>query len=66
MKKHRNTYYVFDSSGRDTGIRYYASNKDEASKLFKDDQENYKKYGSYGKLSRSYNGGVYGSTGKTY
>ena len=35
-------------------------------KQFKADTANYKKYGYYGKLSRWYNGGVYGSTGIIY
>lgn len=60
-----NTYAIYDSMGRDTGIRYYASNKQEALKMFKADKANYSKH-YYGKLSRCYNGGVYGSSGKTY
>lgn len=38
MKKNQNnTYRVLDCSGRDTGIRYYASNKKEAMSKFKED-----------------------------
>lgn len=47
-------------------VRYYASNKAEAMKLFKADTVNYRKYGYFGKLSRIYNGGVYGSSGRIY
>lgn len=61
-----NTYRVLDCMGRDTGIQYYASNRAEAMKLFKADTPNYRKYGYFGKLSRFYNGGVYGSTGIDY
>lgn len=61
-----NTYYITDNMGRDTGIRYYASNKKEAMAQFKADTDNYKKYGYFGGLHRWYNGGVYGSSGKTY
>lgn len=66
LKKQTNTYVVYDCMMRDTGIRYYASNKTEAMAQFKADTVNYKKYGYYGKLSRWYDGGVYGSTGKIY
>ena len=65
-KKQDNTYGIYDCMGNDTGIRYYASNKKEAMGKFKTDTENYKKYGYYGKLSRCYNGGVYGSSGRIY
>lgn len=58
MKKNQNnTYRVLDCSGRDTGIRYYASNKKEAMSKFKEDTPNYRKYGYFGKLSRWYEGG---------
>lgn len=65
-KKQVNTYVVYDCNGMNTGVCYQASNKKEALRIFKADTENYKKYGYYGKLSRMYNGGVYGSTGKIY
>lgn len=67
MKKNQcNTYRILDCSGRDTGIRYYASNKKEAMIKFKEDTPNYRKYGYFGKLSRWYEGGVYGSSGINY
>ena len=65
-KTQMNTYRILDCNGNDTGIRYYASNKKEATEKFKADIPNYRKYGYYGKLSRCYNGGVYGSTGINY
>lgn len=65
-RKQSNSYAVYDCMMRDTGIRYYASNKQEAMKLFKADTENYKRYGYFGKLARWYDGGVYGSTGRIY
>lgn len=61
-----NIYFVTDCMGKDTGIRYYASNKKEAMIQFRADTENFKKYGFFGGLHRWYNGGVYGSSGKTY
>ena len=64
--KQNNTYYVYDVSGRETGITYQASNKKEALQKFKADTENYKKFGYFGKLARWYDGGVLGSTGKIY
>lgn len=67
MKKNQNnTYRVLDCNGKDTGIRYYASNKKEAMNKFKEDTPNYRKYGYFGKLSRWYEGGIYGSTGINY
>mgnify|MGYP006909835942 FL=1 len=67
MKKNQNnTYRVLDCNGKDTGIRYYASNKKEAMNKFKEDTPNYRKYGYFGKLSRWYEGGFYGSTGINY
>lgn len=65
-KTQMNTYRILDCNGNDTGIRYYASNKKEAMIEFKKDTDNYRKYGYFGKLSRCYNGGVYGSTGINY
>jgi len=65
-KKQVNTYAIYDCMGRLTDVRYYASNKAEAMKLFKADTVNYRKYGYFGKLSRIYNGGVYGSSGRIY
>lgn len=64
--KQKHTYQIYDCMGRDTGIYYTASNKQEAMKIFKSDTENYRKYSYFGKLSRVYNGGVYGSTNKIY
>lgn len=64
--KQNNSYTIYDCSGRSTGIHYYAANKAEAMKQFKADTVNYRKYGYFGKLSRDYNGGVYGSTGIIY
>ncbi len=55
-KKQFNTYAIYDCMGRLTDVRYYASNKAEAMKLFKADTVNYRKYGYFGKLSRIYNG----------
>lgn len=54
-----NTYNVVDSRGRNTNIYYFASNIKDATKMFKKDAINYKKY-YYGKLKRGYNGGVRG------
>ena len=65
-KKRVNTYAIYDCMGRLTDVRCYASNKAEAMKLFKADTVNYRKYGYFGKLSRIYNGGVYGSSGRIY
>lgn len=40
MKKNQNnTYRVLDCNGKDTGIRYYASNKKEAMNKFKEDTQ---------------------------
>lgn len=64
--KQHNRYSIYDCLGKYTGISYYASNKGEAMKQFKANTENYKKYGYFGKLSRDYNGGVYGSSGRIY
>lgn len=58
MNKQNNTYVIYDCNGKDTGIRYQASNKT--------DTANYRKYGFYGKLARQYDGGVYGSSGRIY
>lgn len=44
-------------------IKYLNNHKDE---IFKADAVNYRKYGYFGKLSRIYNGGVYGSSGRIY
>jgi hypothetical protein len=45
--------------GRPTTIGYFASNINDAFKMFKADVANFRKY-YYGKLKRSYNGGVRG------
>ncbi len=54
-----NYYNVVDSIGRNTNIYYCASNIKDAFKMFKSDTDNFQKY-YYGKLKRSYNGGVRG------
>ena len=54
-----NCYNVIDSMGRPTSIYYFASNIQEAKKLFKSDSVNYNKH-YYGKLTRGYNGGLRG------
>jgi hypothetical protein len=54
-----NYYNVFDSMGRPTSIYYCASNIKDAFKIFKADTVNFQK-NYYGKLKRSYNGGVRG------
>ena len=51
--KQNNSYEVYDSCGRATGITYEAANKAEAMKLFKADRNNYQLY-CYGKLVRLY------------
>ena len=56
-KKQVNTYAIYDCMGRLTDVRYYASNKAGAMKLFKADTVNYRKYGYFGKLSRIYDFG---------
>lgn len=38
----------YDCMGRLTDVRYYASNKAEAMKLFKSDTVNYREYGYFG------------------
>jgi hypothetical protein len=53
MKKQVNTYEVYDSCGRATGIFYEASTKAEAMKVWKEDKINYSRY-CYGKLVRLY------------
>lgn len=53
MKKQVNTYEVYDSCGRATGIFYEASTKSEAMKVWKADKSNYSRY-CYGKLVRLY------------
>lgn len=47
-KKQVNTYAIYDCMGRLTDVRYYASNKAEAMKLFKADTVNYRKTGISG------------------
>lgn len=42
-KKQVNTYAIYDCMGRLTDVRYYASNKADAMKLFKADTVNYRK-----------------------
>ena len=54
-----NYYNVIDSMGRPTTVGYFASNINDAFKMFKADVANFRKY-YYGKLKRSYNGGVRG------
>jgi hypothetical protein len=54
-----NCYNVFDSMGRPTNIYYFASNLNEAFKMFRADTANFQKH-SYGKLKRGYSGGVRG------
>ena len=57
--KQTNLYNVVDSMGRPTDIYYTASNVNDAFKMFKADKVNFQKH-YYGKLKRSYNGGVRG------
>ena len=57
--KQANLYNVVDSMGRPTDIYYTASNVNDAFKMFKADKVNFQKH-YYGKLKRSYNGGVRG------
>ena len=54
-----NCYNVVDSMGRPTDVYYFASNMKDAFNLFKQDKPNFQKH-YYGKLKRSYNGGVRG------
>jgi hypothetical protein len=54
-----NHYKVIDSMGRPTEIYYFASNINDAYKMFKADSINFRKH-YYGKLKRAYNGGVRG------
>jgi hypothetical protein len=59
--KQNNTYEVFDSMGRSTGFFVFASNIKEANaemvKLYKE----HKISSLYGKVKRSWSGGVNGS-----
>ncbi len=57
--KQSNYYNVIDSMGRSTNIYYCASNIKDAFNMFKSDKVNFQKH-YYGKLKRSYNGGVRG------
>lgn len=59
QNKQSNFYNVVDSMGRHTDIYYCASNIKDAFKIFKTDKANFQKH-YYGKLKRSYNGGVRG------
>lgn len=53
VMKQKNSYEIYDSCGRATGITYQATNKTEAIKLWKADKKNYQQY-CYGKLVRLY------------
>lgn len=59
IQEQSNFYNVKDSMGRSTDVYYCASNINDAFKAFKADKVNYQKY-YYGKLKRSYSGGVRG------
>ena len=51
--KQVNSYEIYDSCGRGTGIFYFAQTKQEAMKKWKEDVKNYQQY-CYGKLVRLY------------
>lgn len=53
IARQNNSYEVYDSCGRATGIVYNAQNKTQAMKVWKEDRDNYQRY-CYGKLVRLY------------
>ena len=58
-RKQDNWYRVVDHNGKPTTEYIFASNIQEARKIFKSDPR-YAKYRYFGRLERVYNGGVRG------